>query len=89
MTAPQTDKSNKQGKNEAIFAVVLVLFIGLLLTCIGLITFGLSRVAKQKEIECRCADGVVVKQTVSAMFEPERVCPAICAERAKQTAPAQ
>jgi flagellar basal body-associated protein FliL len=80
-------QKQKQDKSEHLFAIVLVLIAGLIVTCVVVITIGLMKFGAKKQIECRCPDGSTVTEVTSAIFEPEQVCPAICTERQKRPAP--
>ena len=83
MTEP---KPARRDKGEQVFAILLVLIAGLIVTCVVVITIGMMKFGVRKEIECRCPDGSIVKETASAMFKPEKVCPAIC-EQHRQPPP--
>ena len=82
MSQPPKPKAEKR---EAAFLGVLVFIIGLVLTCVAVITIGLFQMSARKELECRCPDGSVVKEVTSAMFSAEKACPAICEAHAKQS----
>jgi hypothetical protein len=81
-------KPEKKDRGEHIFAIVLVLFIGLFITCVAVITFGMMKFGARKQIECHCPDGSTITEVTSAMLEADKVCPGICAERQRAaTAP--